>query len=444
MNAVTRHGLALALSFMAGVSLTAGHAVWAAKEAPPENRLPLDELRTFTGVLDAVKQDYVEPVKDKDLLENAIRGMLSNLDPHSAYLDAEAFQDLQIGTSGEFGGLGIEINQEEGFLKVIAPIDDTPAQRAGIRSGDLIIRLDDISVKGMSLADAIQRMRGKPNTPITLTIVREGVRKPLKFKLIREVIQVKSVKNRLLDPGFGYVRITQFQSKTAQNLRQALQELEQQNKGPLRGMVLDLRNNPGGVLNGAVEVTDEFLESGVIVQTKGRGNDSDQSFKATPEDLLKGAPLVVLVNGGSASASEIVAGALQDHRRALILGERTFGKGSVQTILPLGNGTAVKLTTARYYTPNGRSIQAEGIEPDIKVKPLKVTVGDNNADSDFTKEADLSGHLRNDRADKTETAPAGSASTPKADGDLAQSDYQLSEALNLLKGMILLQARKSG
>jgi carboxyl-terminal processing protease len=444
MSAVTRHGLALALSFVAGVSLTTVHAVLAEKEAPPEIQLPLDELRTFTGVLDAVKQDYVEPVKDKDLLENAIRGMLSNLDPHSAYLDAEAFQDLQIGTSGEFGGLGIEVSQEEGFLKVIAPIDDTPAQRAGIRSGDLIIRLDDTSVKGMSLADAIQRMRGKPNTPITLTIVREGVRKPLKFKLIREVIQVKSVKSRLLDPGFGYVRITQFQSKTAQNLRQAFQELEQQNKGPLRGTVLDLRNNPGGVLNGAVEVTDEFLESGVIVQTKGRGNDSDQSFKATPEDLLKGAPLVVLVNGGSASASEIVAGALQDHRRALILGERTFGKGSVQTILPLGNGTAVKLTTARYYTPNGRSIQAEGIEPDIKVKPLKVTVGDNNADSDFTKEADLSGHLRNDRADKTESAPADSAATPKTDADLAQSDYQLSEALNLLKGMILLQTRKSG
>ena len=438
MSAVTRHGLALALSFMAGVSLTAVHAVWAEKEAPPENRLPLDELRTFTGVLDAVKQDYVEPVKDKDLLENAIRGMLSNLDPHSAYLDAEAFQDLQIGTSGEFGGLGIEVSQEEGFLKVIAPIDDTPAQRAGIRSGDLIIRLDDTSVKGMSLADAIQRMRGKPNTPITLTIVREGVRKPLKFKLIREVIQVKSVKNRLLDPGFGYVRITQFQSKTAQNLQQALQDLEQQNKGPLRGVVLDLRNNPGGVLNGAVEVTDEFLESGVIVQTKGRGNDSDQSFKATPEDLLKGAPLVVLVNGGSASASEIVAGALQDHRRALILGERTFGKGSVQTILPLGNGTAVKLTTARYYTPNGRSIQAEGIEPDIKVKPLKVTAGDSNADADFVKEADLTGHLRNDKSNGEKT-DAG-----KTDADLAQSDYQLSEALNLLKGMTLLQARKSG
>jgi len=304
MSAATRHSLALALSFLTGVLLTAAHTVWAEKEAPPENKLPLEELRTFTGVLDAIKQDYVEPVKDKDLLENAIRGMLGNLDPHSAFLDAEAFQDLQIGTSGEFGGLGIEVGQEDGFLKVIAPIDDTPAQRAGIRAGDLIIRLDDASVKGMALSDAVQRMRGKPNTAITLTIVREGVRKPLKFKLIREVIQVRSVKSRLLEPGFGYLRITQFQAKTAQNLRQALQEIEQQNKGPLRGVVMDLRNNPGGVLNGAVDVADDFLEEGAIVQTKGRGNGSDQSFKATPGDLLKGSPLVVLVNGGSASASK--------------------------------------------------------------------------------------------------------------------------------------------
>ena len=441
MSAATRHGLALALSFLAGVALTTAPAVWAEKEPPPENKLPLDELRTFTGVLDAVKQDYVEPVKDKELLENAIRGMLSNLDPHSAFLDAEAFQDLQIGTSGEFGGLGIEVGQEDGFLKVIAPIDDTPAQRAGIRAGDLIIRLDDASVKGMSLSDAIQRMRGKPNTAITLTIVREGVRKPLKIKLIREVIQVKSVKSRLLEPGFGYLRITQFQAKTAQNLRQALQEVEQQNQGPLRGVVLDLRNNPGGVLNGAVDVADDFLEDGAIVQTKGRGNGSDQSFKATPGDLLKGVPLVVLVNGGSASASEIVAGALQDHHRALILGERTFGKGSVQTILPLGNGTAVKLTTARYYTPNGRSIQAQGIEPDIKLKPLKVTNGVEGAESDAVKEADLTGHLRNEKA------PAESAPEPRTastEGDLAQSDYPLYEALNLLKGMTLLQTRKNG
>ncbi|HRZ24074.1 MAG TPA: S41 family peptidase [Candidatus Contendobacter sp.] len=441
MSAATRHGLALALSFLAGIALTTVHTVWAEKETPPENKLPLDELRTFTGVLDAVKQDYVEPVKDKDLLENAIRGMLSNLDPHSAFLDAEAFQDLQIGTSGEFGGLGIEVGQEDGFLKVIAPIDDTPAQRAGIRAGDLIIRLDDVSVKGMALSDAIQRMRGKPNTAITLTIVREGVRKPLKIRLIREVIQVRSVKSRLLEPGFGYLRITQFQAKTAQNLRQALQEVEQQNKGPLRGVVLDLRNNPGGVLNGAVDVADDFLEDGAIVQTKGRGDGSDQSFKATPGDLLKGAPLVVLVNGGSASASEIVAGALQDHHRALILGERTFGKGSVQTILPLGNGTAVKLTTARYYTPNGRSIQAQGIEPDIKLKPFKVTNGVEGAESDTVKEADLTGHLRNDKA-PDESAP--DARTAGAEGDLAQSDYPLYEALNLLKGMTLLQTRKNG
>ncbi len=444
MSAATRHGLALALSFLAGVSLTTVHAVWAEKETATENsKLPLDELRTFTGVLDAVKQDYVEPVKDKDLLENAIRGMLSNLDPHSAYLDTEAFQDLQIGTSGEFGGLGIEVGQEDGFIKVIAPIDDTPAQRAGLRAGDLIIRLDDTSVKGMPLSDAIQRMRGKPNTPIILTIVREGSQKPFKVKLVREVIQVRSVKSRLLEPGFGYLRITQFQSKTAQNLEQALQELEQQNKNPLRGLVLDLRNNPGGVLNGAVDVADGFLEDGIIVQTKGRGNGSDQSFKATPGDWLKGAPLVVLVNGGSASASEIVAGALQDHRRALILGERTFGKGSVQTILPLGNGTAVKLTTARYYTPNGRSIQAEGIEPDIKLKSLKIAA---DADTNFIKESDLSGHLSNDRNGRTDGTPPDDAGSKATDGetDSTQNDYALYEALNLLRGMSLLKNRNNG
>ena len=448
MSVATRHGLALAASFLAGVSLTAVHSVWAERDIATDNKLPLDELRTFTGVLDAVKEDYVEPVKDKDLLENAIRGMLSNLDPHSAFLDAEAFQDLQVGTSGEFGGLGIEVGQEDGFIKVIAPIDDTPAQRAGIRAGDLIIRLDDTSVKGMALSDAIQRMRGKPNTPITLTIVREGVRKPLKIKLVREVIQVKSVKSRLLEPGFAYVRITQFQAKTAQSLQQELQTLEQQNKAPLKGLVLDLRNNPGGVLNGAVDVADDFLEDGVIVETKGRGNGSDQSYKATPGDLLKNASMVVLVNGGSASASEIVAGALQDHHRALILGERTFGKGSVQTILPLGNGTAVKLTTARYYTPSGRSIQAAGIDPDIKLKPLKVEA-DNGSESDFIKESDLNGHLRNDRADQIDNTPPdhlpdSTKLVAPADGNLVQNDYQLYEALNLLKGMTLSQNRNNG
>lgn len=444
MRVATRYGLALALSFLAGVSLTATQAVESGPDTPPESKLPLDDLRTFTGVLDAVKQDYVEPVKDKDLLENAIRGMLSNLDPHSAYLDAEAFQDLQIGTSGEFGGLGIEVGQENGFIKVIAPIDDTPAQRAGIRPGDLIIRLDDASVKGMTLSDAIARMRGKPNTPITLTILREGAKKPLKIKLIREVIQVRSVKNRLLEPGFGYLRITQFQAKTAPNLQDALQDLEKQNQGSLKGLILDLRNNPGGVLNGAVDVADEFLEEGIIVQTKGRNDASEQTFKATPGDLLNKAPMIVMVNGGSASASEIVAGALQDHRRALVLGERTFGKGSVQTILPLGNGTAVKLTTARYYTPNGRSIQAEGIKPDIELKSLKVAT-DDGADASLVKESDLTGHLRNDGGNGTGPAPAQPPGEPKGaaglDSDLAQSDYPLYEALNMLKGMTLLQSR---
>lgn len=430
--------MGLVLSLLAGLSLTNALAAETEQEAA-QNALPLEELRTFTGVLDAVKQDYVEPVKDKDLLENAIRGMLSNLDPHSAYLDPEAFQDLQIGTSGEFGGLGIEVGQENGFIKVIAPIDDTPAQRAGIRTGDLIIRLDDTSVKGMPLSDAIAKMRGKPNTAITLTILREGAKKPLKIRVVREVIQVRSVKSRLLEPGFGYLRISQFQAKTAANLEEALQELNKQNQGALKGLILDLRNNPGGVLNGAIDVADEFLEEGIIVQTKGRGDSTEQTFKATAGDLLNKAPIIVMVNGGSASASEIVAGALQDHRRALVLGERTFGKGSVQTILPLGNGAAVKLTTARYYTPSGRSIQAEGIKPDIELKSLKLSA-DNEADSGSLKEADLTGHLRNDGGNNTSTTTTPtSESGVNPDGALAQSDYPLYEALNLLKGMTLLQ-----
>ena len=448
MSAVTRYSLALALSFLAGISLTTVYAVRAEKSVTPESQLPLDELRTFTSVLDAVKQDYVESIEDKALLENAIRGMLSNLDPHSSYLDAEAFQDLQIGTSGEFGGLGIEVGQENGFIKVIAPIDDTPAQRAGIQAGDLIIRLDDASVKGITLSDAINRMRGKPNTSIVLTIIREGVKKPLKIKLVREVIQVRSVKSRLLEPGFGYLRITQFQARTEANLQDALQDLQKQNQAALKGLILDLRNNPGGVLNGAVDVADDFLEDGVIVQTRGRDKDSEQTFNATAGDLLKKAPMVVLVNGGSASASEIVAGALQDHQRALVLGERTFGKGSVQTILPLGNGAAVKLTTARYYTPNGRSIQAEGIKPDIELKSLKVA--DDSADAALIKEADLTGHLQNDggngaapATDDAEPPPLPSIpqTTVGSDSDLAKDDYQLYEALNMLKGMTLLQSR---
>ncbi len=457
MSAATRHGLMLLLGVVAGIGLTAVPGVWAEKAAAPAvGQIPLEELRNFTEVYDRIKQDYVEQIDDKTLLENAIRGMLSGLDPHSSYLDSESFKELQVGTSGEFGGLGIEVGMEDGFIKVIAPIDDTPAQRAGIRAGDLIIRLDDTPVKGISLPDAVKKMRGKPNTEITLTIVRAGEEKPLKITLVRDIIQVKSVRSRLLEPGFGYVRISQFQAKTAQNLGQILDELQQQNKGPLKGLVLDLRNNPGGVLNAAVEVSDEFLDRGLIVYTEGRSEGSRQNFNATPGDLLKGAPVVVLVNSGSASASEIVAGALQDNRRALIVGGQTFGKGSVQSILPLTGETAVKLTTARYYTPSGRSIQAQGIKPDIKLQKLAATQSEESA-MEALKEADLTGHLENTKVKEQKPVDAGAESQPvptegaqpdkgaegksrdKPDDEatLARSDYELYEALNLLKGLAL-------
>ena len=435
MSAVTRQGLILALGLLLGLSLTG----WADRENRTGSLdLPFQELRTFTDVLDRIKQDYVEEVEDKTLLNNAIRGMLSGLDPHSAYLDQDDFKDLQAGTSGEFGGLGIEVGMEDGFIKVIAPIDDTPAQQAGIKAGDLIIRLDETPVKGMTLSEAVKIMRGKPKTEITLTIIREGEDKPLKISIVRDIIRVKSIKSRLLEPGFGYLRVTQFQARTALNLKEDLNELQKQNEAPIKGLILDLRNNPGGVLNAAVEVSDVFLDGGLVVYTEGRGEGAKQRFQATPGDTLQGAPVVVLVNGGSASASEIVAGALQDHQRAIIMGEQTFGKGSVQTILPLSNGTALKLTTARYYTPKGRSIQAEGIEPDIKLESLKLTL----ADTDMSlKEADLLGHLSNGQRDDELGGPV--IRSPKDKESLAQSDYQLYEALNLLKGLVLLNNRNS-
>jgi carboxyl-terminal processing protease len=445
MSAAIRNGLLLALGLIVGVSFTANHQVWADRK-PAGSELPLNELRNFTEAIERVKQDYVEAVDDKKLLENAIRGMLSGLDPHSAYLDEDAFKDLQVGTSGEFGGLGIEVGLEDGFIKVISPIDDTPAQRAGVRAGDLIIRLDDTPVKGMALNDAVKLMRGKPNTKVVLTIVREGEQKPIKITVVRDVIQVKSVKSRLLEPGYGYVRVTQFQSNTTANLNEALDDLKKQNAAPLKGLIMDLRNNPGGVLNAAVEVADIFLDKGTIVYTQGRGKDSQQRFNATPGDSLKGAPMVVLINGGSASASEIVAGALQDHHRAITMGEKTFGKGSVQTILPLPNSTALKLTTALYYTPNGRSIQAEGIEPDIVLQKLTLSEAE-TTDLNLLKEADLSGHLKN--GNKKDGIPAdktgGTVKEPSAEQEpLVRSDYQLYEALNLLKGLTLLQERGKG
>jgi carboxyl-terminal processing protease len=440
MKLKSQNLLLILTGLLLGLSISIGQGVFAEREEAAVN-LPVEELRAFTDVFGRIKNDYVEDVNDRELLESAIRGMLAGLDPHSAYLDREQFKELQVGTSGEFGGLGIEVGMEDGFVKVIAPIDGTPAQRAGVQAGDLIIRLDDTPVKGMNLGDAVKVMRGKPGTSIVLTIVRSGVEAPLKITVTRDVITVKSVRSRMLDAGFGYVRISQFQAKTADSMLQAIEDLKKENGGALKGLVLDLRNNPGGVLNGSVAVSDAFLRKGLIVYTEGRVNDSRLRFNATPGDVLEDAPLVVLVNQGSASASEIVAGALQDQRRAIIMGSQTFGKGSVQTILPLSSGTAVKLTTARYYTPSGRSIQAEGIVPDIKLEDLKVTALESAFDP--IKESSLTRHLGNGNATKPVPAPVPVPVVEPADKDgeaeesLAQRDYQLYEALNMLRGMAI-------
>lgn len=411
-----------------------------ADKAPGEkaelSAVPYDEIRTFADIFSRIKKDYVEPVSDKDMMDNAIRGMLSGLDPHSSYLGKNEFQDLQEGTTGEFGGLGIEVGIENGFVKVIAPIDDTPADKAGVKAGDTIIRLDDKPVKGIGLDAAVRLMRGKPGDPIVLTIVRDGEEKPLKITIVRDIIKIESVKSRLLEPGYIYLRITQFQSHTAELLRKAIEKRTKESNGEVKGVVLDLRNNPGGVLNGAVSVSDTFLEEGVIVYTEGRTRDAASKYHAKPGDMINDAALVVLVNGGSASASEIVAGALQDHGRAIILGEKTFGKGSVQTILPMSNGEAIKLTTARYFTPSGRSIQALGIEPDIRTQALSLV---RNGEPDIARvnEARLSGHLKNnDENEKPDRVKKQKEST------LAESDYTLFEALNILKSLSILQKKK--
>ncbi|HCB40253.1 MAG TPA: peptidase S41 [Gammaproteobacteria bacterium] len=392
--------------------------------------LPINELRTFADVFDRIKQAYVEEVDDKTLLENAIQGMLTELDPHSAYLKPEAYQDLQINTTGEFGGLGIEVGMEDGFVKVITPIDDTPAKKAGVEAGDLIIKLDSTPVKGLSLGEAVKLMRGKPGSDIVLTIIRAGIDKPLEITVTRAVIQVQSVRGRLLQKDYGYVRLSQFQINTGADMLKLLEKLRKENDADLKGLVLDLRNNPGGVLQAAVDVSDAFIDDGLVVYTSGRLPDSDMKFRAAPGDELKGVPIVVLVNGGSASASEIVAGALQDHSRAVIMGTTTFGKGSVQTVLPLHNNRALKLTTARYYTPGGRSIQAQGIEPDIVVENARLTRVE---EMQRVKERDLSGHLENPEGE----GETGAASDGKQ--ALSDTDYQLYEALNLLKALNVIK-----
>jgi carboxyl-terminal processing protease len=465
MRFLEKAGL-IGLGLVAGVSVSLHFAAIADKEtlATP---LPIEELRAFSEVFGRIKSDYVEPVTDKKLITDAIAGMLNGLDPHSAYLDADAFKELQVGTHGEFGGLGIEVGMEDGVVKVISPIEDTPAYHAGIKSGDFIIKIDDTLIKGMALNDAVKRMRGKPGSKIVLTIIRKDEPKPLEITLVRAVIKVQSVKSKLLESGYGFVRITQFQEMTGENLAAALANLVKQNQGSLKGLVLDLRNDPGGLLTGAVAVSSAFLaKDSLVVYTEGRTEDAKMRLTANPQnylrsngendylkavpDSIKSVPLVVLVNAGSASASEIVAGALQDHKRAVIMGVQTFGKGSVQTVLPLGNNTGIKLTTARYYTPGGRSIQAKGIVPDILVEDPASAGRDSGIFR--LREADLDKHLINDKpsdekpgnASKSAVSPADTKEdsakvTPAEFG--SKNDYQLNQALNLLKGMQILQGK---
>jgi carboxyl-terminal processing protease len=453
---------------LAGAALTVNLSAVANKEA--DTALPIEELRAFTDVFARIKSDYVEPVDDKKLITEAINGMLTGLDPHSAYLDVEGFKDLQVGTQGEFGGLGIEVGMEDGFVKVISPIEDTPAFKAGVKAGDLIVKLDDTPVKGMTLNDAVKRMRGKPGSSIKLTISRKSADNPIVLSITRAVIKIRSVKSAMLDPGYGYVRVTQFQEHTGELLVEALQKLYKDSKAPLKGLILDLRNDPGGLLNGAVAVTAAFVKpDSLVVYTDGRSEDAKMRLTASREhylrpmqsDYLKGlpegvksVPMVVLVNSGSASASEIVAGALQDHKRAVIMGTRTFGKGSVQTILPIGNGTAIKLTTARYYTPSGRSIQAKGIEPDIVVEDPAMPESE---DGFRVREADLEKHLSNPTGSEPAPAqkPADTIKAPPADkpgkekkpatlepGEIvSKNDFQVNQALNLLKGLQILRDR---
>lgn len=398
----------------------------------PGYDLPLEELRNFAEVFERIKQAYVHEVDDRTLLENAIKGMLSGLDPHSGYLEPEAFQELKESTQGEFGGLGIEIGIEDGYIKIISPIDDTPASRAGLLPHDLILRINDTSTRDLSVDKAVEMMRGEPGSQIRLTIQREQASQPFDVELTRAAIRIISVRQRLLEPDFGYLRISQFQTRTGQEARQALNQLQESNQGePLRGVILDLRNNPGGVLQAAADVTDIFLDGGLIVYTQGRLPDSEMRFEASPGDQLNGIPLIVLINGGSASASEIVAGALQDHHRALIMGTPSFGKGSVQTVLPLNNERGLKMTTALYYTPNDRSIQADGIHPDIEVANARITPLES---PQGIREADLEGHLSVQQPPARETG-----STARLN---IADDYPLNEALNLLKGLVIFQKQQ--
>lgn len=395
-----------------------------ARAMQERSRLPLQELRSFTQVFEQIRQGYIEKVEDQQLLENAITGMLLELDPHSAYLSKQEYQNLQENTSGYYGGLGIEISAEDGLIKVISPIDNSPAERIGIRAGDLIVEINGSSVRGLALPRAIAKLRGEKGSTINISVIRDDEDELLSFTIIRDEIYTSSVKRRILRPGFAYIRISQFQKDSGEDFVEALKNLKSDNSniGQLLGLILDLRNNPGGLVPAAVQVADALLDHGTIVYTEGRLASANVTFNSTPGDLIQHIPIVVLINGGSASASEIVAGALQDHRRAVIVGTQSFGKGSVQTLLPLGDGRAVKLTTARYFTPKGRSIQAQGIEPDVIIPRVDVQIP---LQQKRLRESDLEGHLEvhQELGEKS-----------KIEIEDLNNDNQLKEALNILRG----------
>ena len=462
----------ISIGVIFGILVSINLSVFADKKEEAK-KLPVEDLRIFAEVFGKIKADYVEEVADKKLLTEALNGMLAGLDPHSTFLDEDHFKDMQQGTAGEFGGLGIEVGMEDGFVKVISPIEDTPAFKAGLQSGDLIIKLDDKSVKGMTLNDAVKLMRGKPGSTINVQILRKGKDTPFDVKITRAQIKSQSVKAKLIQEDYGYLRVTQFQERNGEDVAKSINKLFAENKKPLNGIILDMRNNPGGLLNAAVAVSAAFIPEGeLVVYTEGRAKDSKMHLTAIPENFIrdpkgnnnyinklppeiKKTPMVVLVNNGSASASEIVAGALQDHKRALIVGTKSFGKGSVQSILPMNNGTAIKLTTARYFTPKGRSIQAKGIDPDIIVE--------DGFSGLMSREADLNNRLSNpeeNKQDKSESTESKaneknntSESSKSDDGAEAiknfkpvefgtEDDKQFKEALNILKGIDMYKTIK--
>jgi carboxyl-terminal processing protease len=451
-----RNGLLLGAAFLGGI--VAGPAtglvarqfglhlgIPAAFAQTTDNAETYRLLSLFGDVFERVRAEYVDPIGDRDLVENAINGMLTGLDPHSNYMNAKAFRDMQVQTRGEFGGLGIEVTQDNGFIKVISPIDDTPAARAGVKAGDLILDLDGQTVQGLTLNDAVDKMRGAPNSTIKLTIKRDGVDKPIELSMQREVIHIQVVRSHL-EGDIGYVRLTQFNEETDAGLRKAVQALRQQAGTNLKGFVLDLRNNPGGLLDQAVAVSDDFLDQGEIVSTRARHADDSQRWDAKPGDITNDLPMVVLINGGSASASEIVAGALQDHHRAILLGTRSFGKGSVQTVIPLPGNGAMRLTTARYYTPSGRSIQGLGITPDVAVEETR----DEQPHFGPEREADLNHTITNQggtppvaNVPRTDLPPVVKdipklppANFPTFDASKPATDYQLQEGLAVVHGMV--------